>query len=215
MVGDTPLLISDRQRDLGVTIDVSLKFHHHVHSMVGRAGGVASSLLSGTVNRSPSFMKTLFVSHIRPLIEFASPVWNVGFVGDSKLIESVQRRWTREVWDIGVLDYGSRLRRLGLYSARGRRLRADLILVWRILHGLCPSLEGLLQRRPVSCPTTRGHSFKLFVPRCGTDVRKRFFSLRVPQSWNSLPESVVSSETLSGFKSGLHRALGDLLYEFD
>ena len=164
-LGGVPLLCAAHHRDLGVVVDVNLKFHYHVASLVGRAGGIASALLTGTVNRSPSFMKSVFISHVRPLLEFSSPVWNVGFVGDSRHIETVQRRWTREVRGFRDLDYGSRLRRLDLYSAKGRRLRADLIMVWKILHGLCPSLEHLLLRDVNRAYRTRGHSLKLFIPR--------------------------------------------------
>ena len=44
--------------------------------------------------------------------------------------------------------------------------------VYKILHGLLPSLSELLvldNRR-----VTRGHSFKLVVARCNTDARCRF-----------------------------------------
>ena len=39
----------------------------------------------------------LFVSHIRPIMDFCFCVWNVIYVMDVKLLVSVQRRWTREV----------------------------------------------------------------------------------------------------------------------
>ena len=35
------------------------------------------------------------------------------------------------------LSYGERLRRLDLFSFQGRLLRADLILVYKILHQKC------------------------------------------------------------------------------
>ena len=36
------------------------------------------------------FMVSLFVSHIRPIMDFCSSVWNVGYLGDIRLLESVQ-----------------------------------------------------------------------------------------------------------------------------
>ena len=41
--------------------------------------------------------------YIRPFLEFSSPVWNTGFVGDSRLLESVLRRWTKKVQN-GALE---------------------------------------------------------------------------------------------------------------
>ena len=34
---------------------------------------------------------------------------------------------------------------------------------------------------------TRGHPYKLFLPRCLTDVRKYFFCHRIVKVWNELP----------------------------
>ena len=36
-------------------------------------------------------------------------------------------------------------------------------------------------------PCTRGHPYKLFLPRCSTDVSKYFFSARIIKVWNELP----------------------------
>ena len=114
-------------QDLGVTIDTSLRFHPHIRTAANKAGGVATNLLKSTVCRSPSFMTTLLISDIRPILDFASPVWNTRFEGDTHLLESVQRRWTKEVCGLSPLSYEERLIRLNLLSMRGRLLRADLI----------------------------------------------------------------------------------------
>ena len=68
----------DQMKDLGVVVDDKLRFHHHLRTIVGRAGGLMSDLLRSTVCRSPDFMLTLFITHIRPIIEYCSSVWNVG-----------------------------------------------------------------------------------------------------------------------------------------
>ena len=61
---------------------------------------------------------------------------------------------------------------------------------------------------------TRGHSLKLFIPRCETDIRSRFFSVRVLEQWNRLSESVVSTGSLVGFKQELDRFFGAYLFEY-
>ena len=79
-------------------------------------------------------MVSLFVSHIRPTINFCSSVWNVGYLSDVKLLESIQRRWSRQVYDIGHLSYEEILKKLGLFSIYGRLLRADIIKRRKIFH---------------------------------------------------------------------------------
>ena len=76
-------------RDLRVVVDRNLKFHNHMGELVHKAAGLSSSLLRATVNRSPEFMLTLFVTHIRPILHYCSCVWNVGYGRDTSLIKSV------------------------------------------------------------------------------------------------------------------------------
>ena len=139
-------------------------------------------------------------------------MWNTGYLGDLRLLEGVQRRWTKEITGFRDLSYSERLSTLKLYSIKGRLLRADLIMVYKILHGLCPDLDHLFVRNINA--RTRGHSYKLAIPRWDTEVRGRFFSIRVLSVWNDLPEHVVSAVSVVAFKRQLDLSLGNVLYEF-
>jgi len=70
-------------------VDVDLKFHGHVREVVRQTSGLCSDLLRSTVNRSPDFMVTLFVSYVRLILYYCSCVWNLGYVQDVNLLESV------------------------------------------------------------------------------------------------------------------------------
>ena len=107
----------------------SVKFHLHINTVVSKAGGLAQNLLQSTINRSNEFMKNLFISHVRPILEFSSPLWNMGYIGDLRNLESVQRRWTKRVDGLSHLSYHERLMALNMYSIKGRLLKCDLILI--------------------------------------------------------------------------------------
>ena len=112
------------------------------------------------------------------------------------------------------MSYAQRLLNLDLYSVKGRLLRAELIKIWKIFHGLSPiTPTDLFILAP---PTgTRSHCFKILVPYSRCDARHRFLSVRVVRPWNPLPSNLVESDSLSTFKKGLSNALGDRLFEFD
>ena len=182
--------------------------------MVRKAGGLVRDLLKTTVCRSGDFMTEIYKFHVRPVIEYASPVWNTRYHQDLKRLESVQRLWTLGRLGLGEVDYGTRLRRLDLYSVQeGRFLRADLLKCWKIFHGKsCIQPSGLWTLE--SSSRTCGHQFKIKYKRCQVDARSRFFSKRVIRDWNSLSVSAVTCQTIESFKIALAVSLGDRLFLF-
>ena len=61
---------------------------------------------------------------------------------------------------------------------------------------------------------TRGHDYKIYLPRTNLEVRKRYFSVRIIHEWNSLSNDTVCSTSLNAFKRLLHRDLGQRLFEY-
>ena len=120
---DQTISVVTSHKDLGVTIDSSLRFHLHIRSIVNKASGLSANLLRSTLCRSPDFMVSLYKTHIRPLLEYSSCAWNTGYIGDLRMLESVQRKWTKHIDGLGELPYSERLQVLGLYSVQGRLLR--------------------------------------------------------------------------------------------
>ena len=119
-------------------------------------------------------------------------------------LESVQRRATRMIQGFRNLDYIERLRRCGLTTLKTRRIRGDMIETYKIVTGK----EGLDKDTFFQQPyrsSERGHSLKLYKGRCRLDVRKFFFSNRVVDEWNSLPENVVTSMSVDQFKERIDK----------
>ena len=84
-----------------------------------------------------------------------------------------------------------------------RRLKIDLIEVYKITHGFSSGdLNNIFtyhhERR------TRGHSSKLYPAFGRLNIRKFFFSLRVVNRWNSLPDYVVNANKVPSFKLHLN-----------
>ena len=71
-----PLKYEHVYQNLVIYVDVKLKFHRYVDNRVGRIGSMMSNLLRSTICRSIEFMVSLWVSHLRPLIEYGSCLMN-------------------------------------------------------------------------------------------------------------------------------------------
>ena len=112
------------------------------------------------------------------------------------------------------MTYGERLRYLDLFFFQDRFLRSDLILVWKIVHGLCVVWSGTFFTF-LPHITTRGDPYKLFIHRANLEVRIRFFSFRIVDEWNALSAETVSATSLETFKHILHRDLEEKLFKFN
>ena len=56
-----------------------------------------------------------------------------------------------------------------------------------------------------------GRDFLLKEGRFRSDVRKKFFTVRVVRHWNRLPREVVAAPSLAVFKARLDGALSNLV----
>jgi ribonucleases P/MRP protein subunit RPP40 len=117
---------------------------------------------------------------------------------DIALIQGVQRRATNLVHHLRDFQYEDRLRALHSTILEIRRLRGDLIEVFKILKGL----DKLECERffKVNTSGTRGHQLKLFKPRCRLNYKKFAFSLRVFDIWNALSFDILAFNSVNSFK---------------
>ena len=125
-------------------------------------------------------------------------------ISDIKCIERVQWFFTRAICkraSVSVMSYADRLLNLGLQSLKYRRIFSDLVLCYKIIYQLVD-----LKRDDFfnisSLSSTRGHTCKLH-HKCIShhSCRYNFFSNRVINMWNSLPQHVIAARNVQAFKS--------------
>ena len=209
-----------KEKDIGVIVDNKLKFEYHINEKIKKANCVM-----GIIRRSFQFMdhtlfKKLFKAMVRPHLEYANPTWSPQLKKHITAIENVQRRATKLIPGMKNLSYQERLKELKLPSLTYRRLRGDMIEVYKITSGLYdPEVSGILptyESRVEQALQTRGHNKKLFRQHCKSNLRKRFFTQRIIDTWNGLPSSVVNAPSLLTFERRLdkHWENQDVMYDF-
>ena len=76
--------------------------------------------------------RNLYVSLVRPHLEYASVIWNPYYKGDINALEKVQRRSSKTPLDMRHKPYEERLKIWNLTSLEERRTRGDLIQMYKI-----------------------------------------------------------------------------------
>jgi hypothetical protein len=191
-------------KDLGVWFTSDLKFATHCNHIVKSANQRVAMLKKLFTSGDVNTMVRAFKIFVRPILEYASPVWSPHLVGDIDRVESVQRRFTKSLRGQRKKSYSERLSFLELDSLELRRLKADLYLTFSLLHSLVDfNFAKLFELRIDN--RTRGHPLKLSIGQFKTDCRKYFFANRIVKVWNDLPGEVVMLPTLNSFKSRLRQ----------
>jgi len=119
-----------------VVVDSHLCFTEHTANIVRKAHQRANLIHRCFTSKNPDLLVKAFKVYVRPILEFNSPVWSPGLLKDILLIESVQRKFTKRILSMSGLTYYSRLQVLGLESLEIRRLRTNVLLVYRIMFGM-------------------------------------------------------------------------------
>ena len=197
------LSVFDSVRDLGVIVDRSLNFSKHIDATVSKANQRTYLILKSFKSRDISLMVFAFKVYVLPLLDYCSPIWSPSLLKDIDRIENVQRAFTKKLDGLYDFSYGLRLVACNLPSLELRRLWADLVLCFKIIHKLINLNADDFFEYENRNHNTRGHSLKLKTPIVQNRARKCFFSNRIISAWNYLPNDVVMGTCCKLFKRQL------------
>ena len=192
------------EKDLGVIINNDLKTSVQCLAASKKANKMLGFIARNFDYKSPEVITRLYTALVRPHLEYAVQFWSPCFIKDVNTLERVQRRATKLIPGLRNLQYETRLERLNMFSLKNRRIRGDLIELFKILKRFDDiNYENMFVLDTES--VTRTNGMKLKGKRFNTDLRKNYFNIRVINRWNALPASVVSARTIDTFKARLDK----------
>ena len=166
------------------------------------------------INRSISYkseyvIRRLYSAYVRPHLEYCVQVWSPSLVKDIDMLEAVQRRATRMIPSLRKLSYEERLKKLNLFSLKKRRLRGDMIEVYKMINGIDKvHLDKLFEFS--NDDRLRRNEYHLKIKsHVNKNSALHFFTRRVIEYWNKLSNRVVKSSSLNVFKNNLDKFMAE------
>ena len=217
-MGDVVLGQTMEEKDLGIWISGDLKCGVQCEK-AAKAANSALGLISRSFHyRSKSVLVPLYKTFVRPRMEYAVAVWSPWMQKDDEVLEKVQQRFVRMLSDVKGATYEEKLEAVGLTTLRERRVRGDMIETFKTMRGFNRverddwfTIQEEAEYRSTRLNTIivegkEERKMEVIVgERANLDVRKNFFTLRVENQWNRLPEVVKAQQSVNGFKNHYDR----------
>ena len=198
------LKTTDQQRDLGIIITKDLKWQKQTEKSCKTANRVLGFIARNFRYKNIELIPPLYKFLVRPHLEHAVQFWSPNLRRDIDKIEKIQRRATQMIPEIRNHSYHQRIQDLDLTSLVQRRLRGQLIELFKYQNEFATaSARGLFDYDLND--RTRNNGAKLIVKHFNTSVAQQFYPIKITTTWNSLPSESVSSRTVNSFKNSLDK----------
>ena len=137
LINGIPLDMVDSYKYLGLLISSDLSWSHRIDSICSKARKILG-LLYWRFSRDtePHALLQLYLSLVRPHLEYRSQVWDPHLQRDINQLESVQKfglRVCAKQWD---LSYNELLSNFDVPTLNDRRLYLKLATMYKIVHDL-------------------------------------------------------------------------------
>ena len=185
---------------LGVWLSDNLSWSTHVEKSSKNALK-KSGLIYRRFSRysSKDCLQQLYLSFVRPHLEYAVPVWDPHCLSHVNTLERVQKFSLRMIHRAWKEDYDILLQRSGLQSLSDRRKYLKLCYLFQVMNGhfSCPITP---ENRDFNRRLRGINPYHLCQPFARTSSYKFSFFPHTISLWNSLPIDSLSCESLPAFK---------------
>ena len=202
----------EMERDIGVLIHSSLKPSKQCSDAARRATAVLEQIARSFHYRDRHTFLQLYKQYVRVHLEFSVPAWSPWSIVDIDTLEKVQQRAVNMVSGCNTGSYQDKLKSLGLQSLKDRRIRYDMIETFKMLNGFSrvdyTTFFEIVGDRPAVHTRNTSYHQNIVRTNARSEVRRNFFTNRVPPIWNNLPTFVKQSTSVKMFRTRYDKYIG-------
>ena len=202
-VNDNVIDSSECVKLLGVHIDNKLTFNHHITVMCKKIGRQINALCRISRYLSQKSLLKVYESFIKSNFNYASSVWHLCGIGNTRRIEKLQERSLRIIFKDYSSIYSNLLRDTNLSTLYLERTRKLLSMVFKITNDLAKPLAPDFFKFATSSYDLR-NVLTLSIPLCKTSKYGLNSVLFQGASlWNKLPNDIRECNDLESFKNAI------------
>ena len=201
LINESEVKVVQEFKYLGVHISNSCSWQKHIKYVVSKGNQMLRFIKRNFKGCPEKVKETVYLSMVRPLLEYASCVWDPCEEGRKHELEMVQRRAARFVLN----DYNrtssvkSMLSKIGWEILENRRKEARLSFLYKLYHG-----NGKLDVSSIILePNYIGkndHPKKIRRLQSKLLPFHNSFFPRTIRDWNNLSKNVLEADTMSDFQ---------------
>ena len=168
-----------------------------VISYTNNKGKVLNFIKRNLYNCPPDTKRTAYLTLVRPIMQYAAPVWDPYYNVDIYKLEKVQRQATRWIQS----DYSSvtsLLSYIDISTLEQCHQSSRLVLLYKIINNLLPiSIPTYYQHTQFH--TRQHHTNHFVLPQVTLSSYKYSFYPRTIKDWNNLSINVIEARDLDEF----------------
>ena len=199
-----PLSYVNSVKYLGILITSNLSWSQHISKLHLKARCLIGMLYRKFYkNASPSTLLQLYISFIRPHLEYCSAVWDPYLAKDVELLEKTRKFGLKVCLKNWSSDYSSLLSTANIPTLSMRRSQARLSHMYKIMHELTDFPDVPIDHRTFHYNSRSNNSMAIKPFHCRSTQFLNSYFPRTTSQWNSLPMSVVSKNSTTSFKHSI------------
>ena len=199
-----PLKTVQSHKHLGVTFTSNLSWSEHINSIVTSSSKSIDVMKKLKYSLDRKTLETIYMSFVRPKLEYASIIWHDCTQTESELLESIQLDAARVVTGAKRgTSHAKIYQECGWQTLSERRENSQLIQFYKMVHDKTPSYLSDLVPPKVS---EKAHAMELrnsnkFIPlKCRTTTYQKTFLPNVVNLWNNKSSEIANAVSLDAFK---------------
>ena len=205
---DTAIPSVNNHKHLGIFLATDGSWHHHINYIKEKAWNRVGILRKFKYLLNRKSLETIYLSFIRPVLDYADVVWDNCTNYEKDELEKIQYEAARIITGCSrLVSIHNLMLESGLTQLKERRKNHKLTMFYKMVNNINPPYLSSLVPQTVG----QTHRYNLRNNDNVTSIAARtslYSSSFLPSSindWNALPDEVKYASTLSTFKSLINK----------